>query len=54
MKKIYPSLQEITEVSLAVALGVCEYGFRSNTAELRPEPKDKKAFLQERFYKPFY
>jgi malate dehydrogenase (oxaloacetate-decarboxylating)(NADP+) len=51
---VYPSLTKIREVTLNVATRVLEYFYAERLATYRPEPSDKRAFLQGIQYDPTY
>nr|XP_027200041.1 NADP-dependent malic enzyme-like isoform X2 [Dermatophagoides pteronyssinus] len=51
---VYPSLDNINEVSLLLAARVAEWFFNKGYANVRPEPDDKYLFLKSRLYDALY
>ena len=51
--RIYPNLQRIREVSLAIAVAVAHESFRSGLAQ-EPEPDDIEAAIRKRMFRPEY
>ena len=51
--RIYPSLQRIHEVSLAIAVGVAEVVYASKLTD-QPRPADLTAFIRSHMFKPEY
>lgn len=48
--RVYPPLSDIHEVSLNIAAELCSYFYSTGVATLKPEPKDKIAFLKSKQY----
>jgi malate dehydrogenase (oxaloacetate-decarboxylating)(NADP+) len=53
MGRVYPSLQRIREVSLAIAVAVAEEAYRHKLARKR-RPKDLPAWIKSRMFEPDY
>lgn len=51
---LYPPLSKITECSIQIAIKVMEYAYRNGLASIRPEPKDKEAFIKSQMYELSY
>lgn len=51
--RIFPSLTEINEISLAIAVAVAEVAYESGLASV-PRPDDLKAFIAKEMYVPEY
>ncbi|XP_078398442.1 NADP-dependent malic enzyme [Cetorhinus maximus] len=52
--RLYPPLNTIRTVSLAVAVKIAEYAFRNGIASLYPEPEDKESFISSLIYNTDY
>ncbi|XP_078068731.1 NADP-dependent malic enzyme [Mustelus asterias] len=52
--RLYPPLNTIRTVSLAVAVKVVEYAFKNGMASLYPEPEDKEMFISSLIYSTDY
>ena len=50
---IYPPLQDVRKVSLAIAEAVARVAYREGLA-VHPEPEDLRAYLQSQMYEPVY
>lgn len=52
--RLYPPLNTIRDVSLKLAVKIVEYAYEHDMATLRPEPKDKLAFVRSLVYSTDY
>ncbi|XP_037081887.1 NADP-dependent malic enzyme-like isoform X3 [Pollicipes pollicipes] len=48
--RLYPPLSAIRDVSLKIAVQLAEHAYKTGTASLYPEPKDKEAFIRAQQY----
>lgn len=51
---LYPPLSKITDCSIEIAAKVMDYAYANGLAQVRPEPKDKIAFIKSQMYKLDY
>ncbi|XP_055377030.1 NADP-dependent malic enzyme isoform X2 [Condylostylus longicornis] len=51
---LYPPLSEITNCSVEIAEQIMQYAYDKDLATLRPEPKDKIAFIRSQMYDTNY
>ncbi|XP_072950028.1 NADP-dependent malic enzyme-like [Epargyreus clarus] len=52
--RIYPSLAEVKEVSLAIAIEVAKMAYDEGLASVYPEPKDLAKHVENQMYNHFY
>jgi len=51
---LYPPLATITNISVEIAAKVMEFAYEQGLATVRPEPKDKQAFIRSQMYELNY
>lgn len=51
---LYPSLKNIRELSINIAVEIIEYAYHNNIAQLHPKPDDMMNYLREYMYDPTY
>ncbi|XP_073814760.1 NADP-dependent malic enzyme-like [Musca autumnalis] len=51
---LYPPLNRITECSIEIAAYIMEYAYKNGLSTVRPEPKDKRAFIRSQMYNLSY
>uniref|UniRef100_A0A0N4Z756 Malic enzyme n=1 Tax=Parastrongyloides trichosuri TaxID=131310 RepID=A0A0N4Z756_PARTI len=47
---IYPSMEDVREISVQIALKLAETCYKDNTARLYPEPEDKELYIRSNIY----
>lgn len=52
--RLYPGIQQIRPVTLAIAAKLCEWFYQTKQATYTPEPKNKYDFLKNLQYNPVY
>ncbi|XP_028164262.1 NAD-dependent malic enzyme, mitochondrial-like [Ostrinia furnacalis] len=52
--RIYPSLAEVKEVSVAIAIEVAKMAYDEGLASVYPEPKDLAKHVQNQMYSYYY
>ena len=52
--RVYPPLSDIREVSTKLATQIIDYAYKKDLAFAYPEPKDKRAFVEENQYNAHY
>lgn len=52
--RLYPTLSEIQEVSVQIAIKLAHHVYKENLASLYPEPADKEAFIRSQLYSTKY
>uniref|UniRef100_A0A0K0E7M1 Malic enzyme n=1 Tax=Strongyloides stercoralis TaxID=6248 RepID=A0A0K0E7M1_STRER len=51
---IYPSIEDVREISIKIALRIGEACYKDSTACLYPEPKEKELYIRSKIYSPEY
>ncbi|CEF64616.1 NADP-dependent malic enzyme, mitochondrial [Strongyloides ratti] len=51
---IYPSIEDVKEISIKIALRIGEACYKDSTACLYPEPLEKELFIRSKIYSPEY
>ena len=52
--RVYPTLSEIQEVSVQIAIALAEHAYKEKLASVHPEPADKAAFIRSQLYSTKY
>jgi malate dehydrogenase (oxaloacetate-decarboxylating)(NADP+) len=52
--RVYPSLKDIREVSVRIAIELVQYFYSIGLATLKPEPSDKEIFVRSQLYRTDY